>query len=166
MHAKRKSLTVLFTVAAILSQTILARAEPVERPTISAIILSVSPRTVRWATVHKAPDAGEDDPYYHVEVIEKERRAPPWQFKRLATHVVVTADALNGSRSRQKARTYFTRISNSGSPTRTGARSLSRRGRRAFAARRSSNALALPASPTNSAPPSKIRGCKYRRNAI
>ncbi|ANL31687.1 hypothetical protein AMC90_PD00662 (plasmid) [Rhizobium phaseoli] len=107
MHAKRKSLTVLFTVAAILSQTILARAEPVERPTISAIILSVSPRTVRWATVHKAPDAGEDDPYYHVEVIEKERRAPPWQFKRLATHVVVTADALNGSRSRQKARTYF-----------------------------------------------------------
>ncbi|MBB2817159.1 DUF5086 family protein [Rhizobium phaseoli] len=107
MHAKRKSLTVLFTVAAILSQTILARAEPVERPTISAIILSVSPRTVRWATVHKAPDAGEDDPYYHVEVIEKERRAPPWQFKRLATHVVVTADALNGSRSRHKARTYF-----------------------------------------------------------
>ncbi|ULR47358.1 DUF5086 family protein [Rhizobium sp. K102] len=107
MHPKRKSLTVLFTVAAILNQTILARAEAVERPTISAIILSVSPRTVRWATVHKAPDPGEDDPYYHVEVIEKERRAPPWQFKRLATHVVVTADALNRSRSRQKARSYF-----------------------------------------------------------
>lgn len=107
MHPKRKSLTVLFTVAAILNQTILARAEAVERPTISAIILSASPRTVRWATVHKAPDPGEDDPYYHVEVIEKERRAPPWQFKRLATHVVVTADALNRSRSRQKARSYF-----------------------------------------------------------
>lgn len=107
MHPKRKSLTVLFTVAAILNQTILARAEAVARPTISAIILSVSPRTVRWATVHKAPDPGEDDPYYHVEVIEKERRAPPWQFKRLATHVVVTADALNRSRSRQKARSYF-----------------------------------------------------------
>ncbi|WP_245425662.1 DUF5086 family protein [Rhizobium sp. H4] len=61
----------------------------------------------RWATVHKAPDPGEDDPYYHVEVIEKERRAPPWQFKRLTTHVVVTADASNRSRSRQKARTYF-----------------------------------------------------------
>lgn len=107
MHPKRISLTVLFTVAAILGQAILARAEPVERPTISAIILSVSPRTVRWATVHTAPDPGEDDPYYHVEVIEKERRTPPWQFKRLATHVVVTADALNRSRSRQKARTYF-----------------------------------------------------------
>ncbi|PDT34851.1 DUF5086 domain-containing protein [Rhizobium sp. M10] len=107
MHPKRKSLTVLFTVAAILNQTILARAEAVARPTISAIILSVSPRTVRWATVHMAPDPGEDDPYYHVEVIEKERRAPPWQFKRLATHVVVTADALNRSRSRQKARSYF-----------------------------------------------------------
>ncbi|MBB2682495.1 UNVERIFIED_ORG: hypothetical protein GGE13_004337 [Rhizobium etli] len=90
-----------------MGQTIWARAEPLERPTISVIILSVSPRTVRWATVHKAPDPGEDDPYYHVEVIEKERRTPPWQFKRLATHVVVTADALNRSRSRQKARTYF-----------------------------------------------------------
>ncbi|MBY4611331.1 DUF5086 domain-containing protein [Rhizobium sp. 9T] len=107
MHAKRESLTVVFSVVAILSQTILARAEPVERPTISAIILSVSLRTVHWATVHKAPDPGEDDPHYHVEVIEKERRTPPWQFKRLATHVVVTADALNRSRSRQKARTYF-----------------------------------------------------------
>ncbi|ANL76081.1 hypothetical protein AMC83_PE00669 (plasmid) [Rhizobium phaseoli] len=107
MHAKRKSLTTLFVIAAILCQTTWARAEAVERPIISVIILSVSPRTVRWATVYKLPDPGEDDPYYHVEVIEKERRTPPWQFKRLATHVVVTADALNRSRSRPKARTYF-----------------------------------------------------------
>ncbi|WP_237350526.1 MULTISPECIES: DUF5086 family protein [Rhizobium] len=40
-------------------------------------------------------------------MIEKERRTPPWQFKRLATHVLVTANALNRSRSQQKARTYF-----------------------------------------------------------
>ncbi|MBB5550917.1 DUF5086 family protein [Rhizobium lentis] len=74
MHPRRKSLTVLFTVAAISGQTIWARAEAVEQPTISAIILSVSPRTVRWAAVHKAPDPGEDDPYYHVEVVEKDAR--------------------------------------------------------------------------------------------
>ncbi|AGS26112.1 hypothetical protein NXC12_PE00600 (plasmid) [Rhizobium etli] len=77
-----KSLTVLLAVAAIWGQTSWARAEAVGRPT--DIILSVSPRTGRQATVHKVPDPGEDDPYYHVEVIVKERRTPPWQFKRLA----------------------------------------------------------------------------------
>ncbi|MGO6674595.1 DUF5086 family protein [Rhizobium leguminosarum] len=39
-------------------------------------------------------------------VIEKERASPPWQFKRLAAHLVVTADALDRSRVRRKAKTY------------------------------------------------------------
>ncbi|WP_245503706.1 DUF5086 family protein [Rhizobium leguminosarum] len=61
----------------------------------------------RWATAHKHPEPADHDPYYHVEVVEKERGSPPWQFKRLAALVVVTADALDRNRLRRKARTYF-----------------------------------------------------------
>ncbi|MDR9803145.1 DUF5086 family protein [Rhizobium hidalgonense] len=57
---------------------------------------SLTTRTVRWATVYKIPD----DHYYRVEVIEKERHAPPWQFKRLAALIVVPADALEKGRLR------------------------------------------------------------------
>ncbi|WP_311044319.1 DUF5086 family protein [Rhizobium lentis] len=97
----------LLTAAIISGAAVSAPVAAAERSTISIIILSASPRTVRWATIHKVPDPAEDDPYYHVEVIEKERCTPPWQFKRLATHVVVTAAALKRSRQRYKAKTYF-----------------------------------------------------------
>ncbi|NZD64100.1 DUF5086 family protein [Rhizobium sp. WYCCWR 11290] len=98
---------ILLAVATILGAPVFARAEAVKPPDVSTVILSVSPRTVRWATVHKHPEPANHDPYYHVEVIEKERASPPWQFKRLAAYVVVTADALDRSRLRRKAKTYF-----------------------------------------------------------
>ncbi|WP_259667715.1 DUF5086 domain-containing protein [Rhizobium lentis] len=95
------------TAAIISGAAVSAPAAAAERSTVSTIILSASPRTVRWATVCKVPDPAEHDPYYHVEVIEKERRTPPWQFKRLATHVVVTAAALERSRQRHKANLFL-----------------------------------------------------------
>lgn len=98
---------ILLAVATILAAPVFTRAEPVKSTDVSTVILSVSPRTVRWATVYKHPDPADHDPYYHVEVIEKEQGSPPWQFKRLAAHLVVTADALDRSRLRQKAKTYF-----------------------------------------------------------
>ncbi|PDT02584.1 DUF5086 domain-containing protein [Rhizobium chutanense] len=99
--------TILLAVATILAAPVLVHAEAVKPPVVSTVILSASPRIVRWATVYKLPDPADHDPYYHVEVIEKERHTPPWQFKRLAAHMVVTADALDRSRQRQKVRTYF-----------------------------------------------------------
>ncbi|MBP2448030.1 DUF5086 family protein [Rhizobium leguminosarum] len=94
-------------VTALLGGAVFAHAEATKRPAFSSVTLSVSPRTVRWAIVYKVPDPADHDPYYHVEVIEKERHTPPWQFKRLAAHIVVTADALDRSRLKQKIRTYF-----------------------------------------------------------
>lgn len=97
----------LLAAVIIFGAVVSTRAEAAEQQVVSTIILSISPRTVRWATLYKVPDPAEDDPYYHVEVIEKDRRSPPWQFKRLATHLVVTADALKRSRQNHKAKTYF-----------------------------------------------------------
>lgn len=99
--------TILLAVTAVLATPLLLRAEPVKGKLPSIVILSASPRTVRWATIHKRPAPADRDPYYHGEVIEKERQTPPWQFKRLAVHVVVTADALERSRLRHNAKTYF-----------------------------------------------------------
>lgn len=96
---------ILLAVATLLGAPV--RAEPANQPVGSHVILSVSPRVVRWATVHKVPNPADHDPYFHVEVIEKERKAPPWQFKRLAAHIVVAADALQRSRLDTKAKTYF-----------------------------------------------------------
>lgn len=98
---------ILLAVTTVLGAPVLLRAEPGEGSLPSTVILSVSPRTVRWAAVHTRPARSDRDPYYHVEVIEKERRTPPWQFKRLAVHLVVTADALERSHLRQNAKTYF-----------------------------------------------------------
>ncbi|WHO75807.1 DUF5086 family protein [Rhizobium sp. BT03] len=98
---------VLPAVAALLGGAIFAHAEAAKRPAVSTVTLYVSPQTVRWATVYKVPDPADRDPYYHVEVIEKERHTPPWQFKRLATHLVVTAEAMDRSRLKQKIKTYF-----------------------------------------------------------
>ncbi|RFB88591.1 DUF5086 domain-containing protein [Rhizobium leguminosarum bv. trifolii] len=86
----------------------MAHAETAKPPAaVSTVILSLSPRTVRWATVYKVPDPADQDPCYHVELIEKERHTPQWQFKRLATHLIVTAEALERSRLEQKAKTYI-----------------------------------------------------------
>ncbi|HWT58804.1 MAG TPA: DUF5086 family protein [Rhizobium sp.] len=103
----RTGLAGVTAVTALLGGTILAHAEAAKPPTVSTVILSRSPRTVRWATIYKVPDPADHDPYYHLEVIEKERRTPPWQFKRLAAYLVVTAEALDRSRLRQRAKTYF-----------------------------------------------------------
>ncbi|EJT02414.1 DUF5086 family protein [Rhizobium sp. CCGE 510] len=98
---------VLPATAVLFGGTVSADAAAAKRPAVSTVILSLSPRTVRWATIYKVPDPADHDPYYHVEVIEKERHTPPWQFQRLATHLVVTAEALDRSRLKQKAKTYF-----------------------------------------------------------
>ncbi|MBB5663758.1 hypothetical protein GGE68_001948 [Rhizobium leguminosarum] len=103
----RTGLAGVTAVTALLGGTILAHAEAAKPPAVSTVILSLSPRTVRWATVYKGPDPADHDPYYHFEVIQKERHTPPWQFKRLATYLVVTAEALDRSRLRRKAKTYF-----------------------------------------------------------
>ncbi|MGV4796903.1 DUF5086 family protein [Rhizobium sp. F40D2] len=103
----RTGLAGVTAVTALLGGTILAHAEAAKPPAVSTVILSLSPRTVRWATIYKVPDPADHDPYFHLEVIEKERRTPPWQFKRLAAYLVVTAEALDRSRLRQKAKTYF-----------------------------------------------------------
>ncbi|MDV4162907.1 DUF5086 family protein [Rhizobium leguminosarum] len=89
----------------------------------------------RWATAHKHPEPADHDPYYHVEVVEKERGSPPWQFKRLAALVVVTADALDRNRLRRKARTYFYKDIEFRIAYGPGARNLSCGRRPAFAAR-------------------------------
>ncbi|RFB83206.1 DUF5086 domain-containing protein [Rhizobium leguminosarum bv. trifolii] len=98
---------VLAAASALLGGSVLAHAEAAKPPAASTVILSLSPRTVRWATVYKVPDTAGHDPYYHVEVIEEERHTPPWQFKRLAVHIVVTSEALERSRLEQKAKTYI-----------------------------------------------------------
>jgi len=58
--------TILLAVATILAAPVFTRAEPVKSTDVSTVILSVSPRTVRWATVYKHPDSADHDPYYHV----------------------------------------------------------------------------------------------------
>ncbi|WP_176038753.1 DUF5086 domain-containing protein [Brucella tritici] len=67
------------------------------------IILSVSPKWVRWADVYKVQPERPDDPYYHVRVIERQK---DWQFNELASHMAVTPKALTASRVSKKARTY------------------------------------------------------------
>jgi len=70
------------------------------------VVLSVTPRVVRWAAIHKTPDPRHSDPFYHVQVFEKEKGTKPWVYKILAPHLVVTPDALNASRIGTKARTF------------------------------------------------------------
>ncbi|WP_273772536.1 DUF5086 family protein [Brucella intermedia] len=70
------------------------------------IILSVSPNIVRWADVYKARPEQQDDPYYHVRVIERQSDWKVWQFKEIAAHLAVTPKALTASRIGKKARTY------------------------------------------------------------
>jgi hypothetical protein len=71
------------------------------------VILSVSGAIVRWATIHRVPDSADgDDPYFHVEVFERKRGKPPWQYRLLALHMAVTPEALLRSRLNRKARTY------------------------------------------------------------
>jgi hypothetical protein len=70
-----------------------------------SIILSVSPRVVRWAEVYKSIGSGED-PYFHARVFEKEKGTKPWVFKQLALHLVVTPQAVEASRIKQRARVY------------------------------------------------------------
>ncbi|ABS17444.1 DUF5086 domain-containing protein [Brucella anthropi] len=70
------------------------------------IILSVSPKWVRWADVYKVQPERPDDPYYHVRVIERQKDWKVWQFNELASHMAVTPKALTASRVSKKARTY------------------------------------------------------------
>lgn len=70
------------------------------------IILSVSPKMVRWADVYKVRPERADDPYYHVRVIERQKDWKIWQFNELASHLAVTPKALEASRTSKEARTY------------------------------------------------------------
>ncbi|WP_433762932.1 DUF5086 domain-containing protein [Brucella anthropi] len=70
------------------------------------IILSVSPKWVRWADVYKVQPERPDDPFYHVRVIERQKDWKVWQFNELASHMAVTPKALTASRVSKKARTY------------------------------------------------------------
>ncbi len=55
-----------------------------------SIVLSVSPKMVRWADVYKVRPERADDPYYHVRVIERQKGWKVWQFNELAFHMAVT----------------------------------------------------------------------------
>lgn len=70
------------------------------------VILSVSPKLVRWAEVYKFQPVRTDDPYYHVRVIERQNEWKIWQFNELSSHMAVTAKALAASRISKKAMTY------------------------------------------------------------
>jgi len=71
-----------------------------------SIVLSVSPKTVRWADVYKVRPERADDPYYHVRVIERQKGWKAWQFNELAFHMAVTPKALEVSRIGKKAKIY------------------------------------------------------------
>ncbi|EJN03084.1 DUF5086 family protein [Phyllobacterium sp. YR531] len=68
------------------------------------LVLSVTPHKVRWAAIYNSPQTG--DPFYHVQVFEKDRGTKPWVFKLLALHLVVTPQALAASRSGKQAKVY------------------------------------------------------------
>ena len=70
------------------------------------IILSVSPKWVRWADVYKVQPERPDDPYYHVRVIERQKDWKVWQFNELAFHMAVTPKALQASRIDKKVKIY------------------------------------------------------------
>jgi len=70
------------------------------------LILSDTPKLMRWAVVHQQPDSAHNDPYFHLEVFEHKKGDKPWVFKRLAQHMVITPEALNKSRNGKKAKTY------------------------------------------------------------
>ncbi|WP_348601005.1 DUF5086 domain-containing protein [Phyllobacterium sp. SB3] len=71
-----------------------------------SIVLSVSPKIVRWADVYKVGPERPDDPYYHVRVIERQKDWKVWQFNELAFHMAVTPKALEASRIGKKAKIY------------------------------------------------------------
>ncbi|MBC2885752.1 DUF5086 family protein [Ochrobactrum sp. CM-21-5] len=71
-----------------------------------SIVLSVSPKMVRWADVYKVRPTRPDDPYYHVRVIERQKDWKVWQFNELAFHMAVTPKALETSRIDKKAKVY------------------------------------------------------------
>lgn len=71
-----------------------------------SIILSASPKMVRWADVYKVRPERPDDPYYHVRVIERQKGWKAWQFNELAFHMAVTPKALDASRLGKKAKIY------------------------------------------------------------
>lgn len=71
-----------------------------------SIVLSVSPKMVRWADVYKVRPERADDPYYHVRVIERQKDWKVWQFNELAFHMAVTPKALQASRIDKKVKIY------------------------------------------------------------
>jgi len=71
-----------------------------------SIVLSVSPKVVRWADVYKVRPERPDDPYYHVRVIERQKDWKAWQFNELAFHMAVTPKALEASRIGKTAKIY------------------------------------------------------------
>ncbi|MDH7793447.1 DUF5086 family protein [Ochrobactrum sp. AN78] len=70
------------------------------------VILTDTPKITRWAVIHQEPDPAHNDPYYHLEAFEHKKGAQPWEFKRLAHHIVITGEALEKSRNNKRAGTY------------------------------------------------------------
>jgi hypothetical protein len=70
------------------------------------VVLAADAKTVTWAAIYRKPAPGGEDPWYHIEVIEKDRRSEPWVFRRLATHMAITPAALLASRSDKRPKTY------------------------------------------------------------
>ncbi|MEP7456065.1 DUF5086 family protein [Phyllobacterium sp. SB3] len=68
------------------------------------LVLSVTPHKVRWAAVYNSPQ--NNDPFYHVQVFEKDRGSKPWVYKLLALHLVVTPEALAASKQGKQAKVY------------------------------------------------------------
>lgn len=70
------------------------------------MVVAADAETVTWAAIHRRPAPEGDDPWYHIEVIAKDRRSEPWVFRRLAAHMAIAPDALLASRSGARAKTY------------------------------------------------------------
>jgi hypothetical protein len=69
-------------------------------------VLSATANAVTWANVYQKPSTPSDDPYFHVRVFEKKKGTDPWFYKLVARHLVVTPEALEKSRTGEKAKTY------------------------------------------------------------
>ncbi|MEH3146742.1 MAG: DUF5086 family protein [Methylobacterium frigidaeris] len=70
------------------------------------VVLAADATTVTWAAIHRRPAPAGDDPWYHIEVVAKDRRSEPWIFRRLSAHMAITPEALLASRSDRRAKTY------------------------------------------------------------
>lgn len=101
---RKRQRSIVMTIAAGLLTGYSGQALPEELS--GDVVVAANARTVIWAAIHRKPTPTGDDPWYHVEVIAKDRRSEPWIFRRMSVHMAITPDALLASRSDQRAKTY------------------------------------------------------------